>query len=168
MQLSKLGLVVLPAVWLALLTATPNAAQEQSVTSGVYTDEQAARGEAAYNNECSSCHGAGLEGDGFAPALAGTEFLSNWNGTTLGDLFDRIRISMPPGSPRQCRRRQGRHRRAPVEVEQIPGRHTEIGKDLEPLKLIKIELPKSRGGPGTVPGGITRLCCSCTAPGQDR
>ena len=143
MQLSKLGLVVLPAVWLALLTATPNAAQEQSVTSGVYTDEQAARGEATYNNECSSCHGAGLEGDGFAPALAGTEFLSNWNGTTLGDLFDRIRISMPPGSPGSVPPQSKADIVAHLlKSNKYPAGKTEIGKDLEPLKLIKIELPK--------------------------
>ena len=143
MQLSKLGLVVLPAVWQALLTATPNAAQEQSVTSGVYTDEQAARGEATYNNECSSCHGAGLEGDGFAPALAGTEFLSNWNGTTLGDLFDRIRISMPPGSPASVPPQSKADIVAHLlKSNKYPAGKTEIGKDLEPLKLIKIELPK--------------------------
>ncbi len=143
MQLSKLGLVVLPAVWLALLTATPNAAQEQSVTGGVYTDEQAARGEATYNNECSSCHGAGLEGDGFAPALAGTEFLSNWNGTTLGDLFDRIRISMPPGSPASVPPQSKADIVAHLlKSNKYPAGTTEIGKDLEPLKLIKIELPK--------------------------
>ncbi len=143
MQLSKLGLVVLPAVWLALLTATPDAAQEQSVTSGVYTDEQAARGEATYNNECSSCHGAGLEGDGFAPALAGTEFLSNWNGTTLGDLFDRIRISMPPGSPASVPPQSKADIVAHLlKSNKYPAGKTEIGKDLEPLKLIKIELPK--------------------------
>ena len=143
MQLSKLGMVVLPAVWLALLTATPNAAQEQSVTSGVYTDDQAARGEATYNNECSSCHGAGLEGDGFAPALAGTEFLSNWNGTTLGDLFDRIRISMPPGSPASVPPQSKADIVAHLlKSNKYPAGTTEIGKDLEPLKLIKIELPK--------------------------
>jgi len=26
-------------------------------------------------------------------------FMSSWNGTTVGDLFERIRVSMPPGSP---------------------------------------------------------------------
>lgn len=143
MQVPKLGFVALPAVWLALLTVAPRAAQEQSVTSGVYTEEQATRGAGVYAKECASCHGAGLEGDGFAPALAGTEFLGNWNGTTLGDLFDRIRISMPPGSPGSV----------PVQAKadivahllksnKYPAGTTEVVKDLEPLKLIKIELPK--------------------------
>ena len=143
MQSSKFGLAVLPVVWLALLTVTPRAAQDQSVTSGVYTDEQASRGEATYNKECSSCHGASLEGDGFAPALTGTEFLSNWNGTTLGDLFDRIRISMPPGSPASVPAQSKADVVAHLlKSNKYPAGTTEIGKDLEPLKLIKIELPK--------------------------
>lgn len=143
MKLSRIGLSVLPVVWLALLTVAPKAAQEQSVTSGVYTDEQATRGEATYNKECSSCHGAGLEGDGFAPALSGTEFLSNWNGTTLGDLFDRIRISMPPGSPGSVPPQSKADIVAHLlKSNTYPAGMTEVGKDLEPLKLIKFELPK--------------------------
>jgi hypothetical protein len=134
---------VLPALWLTLLTVSPDAAQEQSVTAGVYTEEQATRGADVYNRECSSCHGPGLEGDGSAPALAGSEFLSNWNGTTVGDLFDRIRIGMPPGNPSSV----PADGKADViahllKSNKYPAGKTEIGKDLEPLKLIKIELPK--------------------------
>jgi hypothetical protein len=143
MKLSTLGLVAVPGLWLAVVSVSPMAAQEQSVNAGVYTEEQATRGADVYQKECSSCHGAGLEGDGFAPALAGTEFLSNWNGTTVGDLLDRIRISMPPGSPASV----------PVESKadvvahllksnKYPAGKTAIGKDLEPLKQIKFELPK--------------------------
>ena len=143
MRLSRIGLVVLPALWLLLLTVSPDAAQEQSVTAGVYTEEQATRGADVYNKECASCHGAGLEGDGTAPALAGSEFLTNWNGTTVGDLFDRIRISMPPGNPSSV----PADGKADViahllKSNKYPAGKTEIGKDLEPLKLIKIELPK--------------------------
>ena len=143
MRLSRIGLLVLPALWLMLLTVSPDAAQEQSVTAGVYTEEQATRGAGVYNKECSSCHGAGLEGDGTAPALAGSEFLSNWNGTTVGDLFDRIRISMPPGNPSSV----PADGKADViahllKSNKYPAGTTEIGKDLEALKLIKIELPK--------------------------
>ncbi len=143
MKLSTAGFLALPVVWLALVTVTPQAAQEQSVATGVYTDEQAARGAATYTKECASCHGGGLEGDGFAPALAGAEFLSNWNGTTLGDLYDRIRISMPPGSPASV------PPEAKVDVvahllksNKYPAGKTEIGKDPAALKAIKFELPK--------------------------
>ena len=143
MKLSTLGLLAAPAVWLAALSASPMAAQEQSVNAGVYTDAQASRGADTYNKECASCHGAGLEGDGFAPALSGTEFLSNWNGTTLGDLFDRIRISMPPGSPTTVPPESKADIVAHLlKSNKFPAGQTEIGKDLEPLKQIKFELPK--------------------------
>ena len=70
-----------------------------STWSGTYTEAQAKLGEAAYKKSCAECHGEDLAGDGFAPALKGPEFMGNWNGLTLGDLFERIRVSMPPNNP---------------------------------------------------------------------
>lgn len=70
-----------------------------SVWDGVYTQAQADRGRALYNSSCASCHGDQLGGGEIAPPLAGGEFLSNWNGLTVGQLFDRTRTGMPPGSP---------------------------------------------------------------------
>src|SRR3954469_10319922 len=65
---------------------------------GVYTDAQATRGAATYAQACAQCHGPALTGvDG--PPLAGVEFTSNWNALSLGDLFDRVRTSMPPDDP---------------------------------------------------------------------
>lgn len=93
-----LAAVLLVGLWAA---ATLEVARAQNVTtwSGVYTDAQAAAGEAAYKKGCAECHQADLAGDGFAPALKGTEFLSTWNGLSVGDLLERIRISMPPNDP---------------------------------------------------------------------
>lgn len=143
MRLSRIGLVVVPVVWLALLAAAPEAAQEQSVNSGVYTDAQATRGAATFNKECASCHGAGLEGGGEAPALTGSEFLSNWNGTTVGDLLDRVRISMPPGNPSSVPTDAKADIIAHVlKSNKYPAGTTEIGKDPAALKQLKIELPK--------------------------
>lgn len=67
----------------------------RSVWEGVYTAEQARRGEAIYARECASCHGAKLKG-GEAPPLAGAGFLSVWYGYSAGDLVERIRQTMPP------------------------------------------------------------------------
>jgi len=33
------------------------------------------------------------------PPLSGAQFLANWNGLTVGDLFERIRKSMPANDP---------------------------------------------------------------------
>jgi quinoprotein glucose dehydrogenase len=88
----------------ALLTssvvyAALHAQAPRTVWDGVFTKEQADRGAEAYQKACSECHGNDLAGDGFAPGLANPDFSANWNGTTVGDFFERIRISMPPNGP---------------------------------------------------------------------
>jgi mono/diheme cytochrome c family protein len=85
----------------AIITLAAAIAQEgtRSVWDGVYTDAQAKRGQGLYNQHCASCHGDQLTGGEMAPPLAGGEFLSNWNGLTLGDLFERIRKTMPLNEP---------------------------------------------------------------------
>jgi quinoprotein glucose dehydrogenase len=72
---------------------------DKTVWSGVYTQEQADRGKAAYAGHCASCHGETLAGIDVAPALTGSNFLNNWNGTSAGDLFDRIKTTMPLNAP---------------------------------------------------------------------
>jgi mono/diheme cytochrome c family protein len=66
-----------------------------SVWDGVYTDVQAMRGAASYTERCAVCHGASLGGVGEAPALTGARFVSDFDGLSLGELFDRIRTTMP-------------------------------------------------------------------------
>src|SRR5262249_27292499 len=44
---------------------------------GIYTDAQAARGQAVYDRKCASCHGLRLEG-GSASALSGGKFADRW------------------------------------------------------------------------------------------
>ena len=67
----------------------------RSVWDGVYTGEQARRGERSSAEHCAPCRGQTLAGAESAPALVGYVFNGNWEGVTLGDLFDRIRVSMP-------------------------------------------------------------------------
>ena len=50
-----------------------------SVWGGVYTDEQAKRGEAVSTKLCTSCHGPELTGGEAGPTLVGLEFIGNWN-----------------------------------------------------------------------------------------
>ena len=143
MKVAKLGLAVLPAAWLLLVTATPKATQSTSVNDGVYTDAQATRGEDSYKQDCSSCHGAGLAGDGFAPGLAGMEFLGNWNGTTVGDLFDRIQISMPPSSPGAVSAQSKADIIAfMLKFNKFTAGSTELAGSADALKGITLELPK--------------------------
>jgi len=102
MKLTLAAAVIL-ATWSVGIVHTVRAEQAAPVTgstwSGVFADEQATRGATAYAKHCAECHLEDLAGDGFAPALKGPEFMSNWNGLTVGDLFERIRVSMPPSHP---------------------------------------------------------------------
>src|SRR5512134_2500617 len=68
-------------------------------SAGVYTADQAARGEAIYKEQCAACHGDNLEGSGPMPPLAGTDFLANWKGKTLGDLYEKTQTTMPATAP---------------------------------------------------------------------
>jgi cytochrome c len=75
------------------------AAQGQTIWEGVYTDEQAKRGELAYERECGACHGTDLMGDGISPALIGSSFFFRWSDLSVFDMYLSIRTTMPQGAP---------------------------------------------------------------------
>ena len=109
-SLNRTGAVAIVAcgLFVALEALTAQAPQApRSLWDGVYTQEQAKRGEAAYAEKCARCHGAELIGSDMNPPLAGPEFLSVWNTKTVGDLFDRIRTTMPADKPGSVNRQQG-------------------------------------------------------------
>jgi quinoprotein glucose dehydrogenase len=76
-----------------------NAAAVPSVWSGVYTEPQAERGKAAYEQQCSFCHLSDLRGQGFAPPLVEDAFLQRWGDGNLGDLFTIVKLTMPQDKP---------------------------------------------------------------------
>jgi mono/diheme cytochrome c family protein len=75
------------------------AQEKRTMWDGVYSDTQAKRGQDAYKTSCAPCHKADLLGDAGAPALAGPEFFSRWNGSSADDLVKTIRASMPQDAP---------------------------------------------------------------------
>jgi mono/diheme cytochrome c family protein len=81
-------------------------APARSQWDGVYAAAQAHRGESLYAEYCVICHGQDLLGGEMAPPLIGGQFQSNWNQQTLGDLFERIRVSMPLNAPGTLSRQQ--------------------------------------------------------------
>ncbi|MCY4025286.1 MAG: cytochrome c [Acidobacteria bacterium] len=91
--MAALALLVAGAAW------SGTAAQERTVWDGVYTEEQATRGMATYEQECSQCHLEDLLGDGIAPALIGAPFHFRWSDLSVGDMLVAIRTTMPQGAP---------------------------------------------------------------------
>jgi alcohol dehydrogenase (cytochrome c) len=111
----------------------------RTVWDGVYSREQQQRGRALYSDQCSSCHGPELGGGEMAPPLAGGTFQSNWDGLSVGDLAERIRISMPQGNEGKLSRQQVSDIIAAIfAVNEYPSAQTELPKELEPLKQIQI------------------------------
>ena len=74
-------------------------AQTKTIWAGVYSSEQAARGEIIYNTACIACHGKDLGGNSNSPGLAGMGFMFLWEGRTLGTFFEKIQENMPTDRP---------------------------------------------------------------------
>ncbi len=140
----RIAFLLVAGVWtVSVAQRSIHAEQAKSVWDGVYTEEQAKRGEATYTEHCASCHGGDMGGDGFAPALSGTDFAGNWNDLSVGDFYERIRISMPPTGP------SGVPPQGKVDIvayilnfNKYPTGTTELEPKTEVLKEIKIELKK--------------------------
>ena len=82
-------------------------AQDRTTWDGVYTEEQATRGEALYQEHCVRCHGAALQGNGEgALPLTGSIFMATWNGVEMGAMLERVRLSMPQDKPGTMSRQQ--------------------------------------------------------------
>jgi cytochrome c len=90
----------------AMVAAGQGGTPPQSVWDGVYTEAQAVRGEKISAEHCARCHGQTLTGAEAAPALVGDVFNANWEGVPLGDLFERVRVSMPLDAPGTLSRQQ--------------------------------------------------------------
>lgn len=143
----RIAFVAVAAMWtVGVMQSSARVAQEPAgltVWDGVFTAEQAARGAADYKSACSECHGNDLVGDGFAPALSGGDFAGNWNELSVGDLFERIRISMPPSEPSTVTPAQKADIVAYIlDYNKYPAGKTELEGKIEVLKQIKIEMKK--------------------------
>jgi mono/diheme cytochrome c family protein len=122
------------------LSATMIAQATKSVSEGVYTAEQAKRGEAVYKEQCAACHGDNLEGSGPMPALSGPDFVKSWKGKTVADLFDKTHSSMPATAPGSLTEKQTADIIAYLlSVAKFPAGSTELAASIDPLKLISLD-----------------------------
>jgi cytochrome c len=121
-------------------SATP---EQRSVWDGVYSEEQAKRGESLYSRECSFCHGNKLKGSDTTPPLSGSDFAADWDGRTVGDLFKKIRLTMPQGEPDRLNQQQDADVLAYIlSFNKFPSGKAELPAETEPLKLIRFQAAK--------------------------
>ncbi len=123
---------------LAMIGGFTLRAQEKSVWDGVYSEEQAKRGAVLFDKECAQCHGPAGAGGSMAPALQGGAFTSNYDGQTVGDLFDRNKSTMPPGKEGQLPNEQVADITAFIlQANSFPAGQTELPAVSMTLKTIK-------------------------------
>ena len=147
MNIRIAAVVLIPLATLVGLRATVHAQPPtKSVWEGVYTEEQAKRGGPMYSEFCASCHGPELMGGEMAPPLATGDFLSGWDGLTLGDLFERMRISMPQNAPGSLSGQQNADILAFIlSANKYPTGTSELSNQAMILKTIKFEAKKPNG-----------------------
>ena len=100
-----LGIACCAFVIVAVSSTAGDAQQLRPLTAGVYSAEQATRGQELYQAECASCHGDEMEGS-IGPPMVGDGFLSNYSARPLATLVDKIELTMPFSTPGSLSREQ--------------------------------------------------------------
>ena len=90
---------IAPILFCLATLGTLAAANAASLNDGLYRAEQAARGAETYRAVCSSCHALDLRGNSNSPGLRGIGFLFIWEGRGLGELYTKMRSTMPTDNP---------------------------------------------------------------------
>jgi S-disulfanyl-L-cysteine oxidoreductase SoxD len=112
----------------------------KSVWDGVYSTDQAKQGDQDYHRDCASCHGAALQGRGQAPSLAGSGFTGNWDGMTVGDLFEKIQSAMPADRPGQLTQDENAGILAYIlQANKFPSGPAALTSDIDAAKKIRFE-----------------------------
>jgi hypothetical protein len=75
----------------AVALAQTAGASRRTVWDGVYTAEQADRGQLTMGARCAACH--------LVKDLTGEIFIKTWAGRPIRDLYDTIRLTMPVEEP---------------------------------------------------------------------
>ena len=141
MRRAQFSLLLVTVFTTALLTTVgaaavhaQSAAAASAPTSsrGAYTETQAARGEATYRANCTSCHATS--------AYVGDAFVRAWDGRTAFDLFELIRTTMPNDNPGRLSRQEYADIVAYMfKLNRFPPGERPLPADDEGLKQVRIE-----------------------------
>jgi mono/diheme cytochrome c family protein len=169
-SLSVCGRAAFALLWLfvGVTSVVGLTAQSRTVADRVYSDAQAARGEAVYKTQCLACHGDALQGV-VGPPLSGNGFLAVWGSRSLADLVDKIQKTMPPQAPGSISQQQAIDVAAyALSAGKFPAGQTE----LQAASLAQIAFPAAAQPPSTagaassfaVAGNLAQLMRGVTFP----
>lgn len=122
-------------------TAQTDGAPVRSTRAGVYTADQASRGENVFMSLCVSCHPAATQ--------AGLAFSARWGGRPLSELYEAIKDKMPKNDPGSLTPEESAQLIAYVlKLNEVMAGKTALVGDPEELKKIRIETPSMSDKPG--------------------
>ncbi len=87
------------AIAILAVNSVSLAQSDDSIWSGVFTAQQAARGATDFSTNCASCHSVDLRGNSNTPSLLGMSFMFIWEDRSLGELYTKMRDEMPSDRP---------------------------------------------------------------------
>ena len=124
------------------MTLVVQAAEPRSAKDGAYTAAQAKRGANIYAVKCETCHGPQLTA-GEAPPLTGEGFMANWSAYSVGDLYEKIRNTMPANDAKSLSAREYADIVALIlSANRFPAGDAELPNTAERLKQIRFESAK--------------------------
>ena len=122
--------------------ATP----ERPLTSGVFSQKQAERGEGVYKTSCQSCHAK--------TEYTGDKFKVAWVSRTAFDIFNQVRTEMPEDNPGSLERQEYVDVIAYIfSLNAYPAGANELPPDDDVLKKVRIDNPPPSTASRTVPRG---------------
>lgn len=128
----SLGLWLLTLAVTTFGQAAPPTAAAKTVNDGVYSAAQAQRGQAVFEESCSTCHD---------PArFTGDEFLNAWVGKPLQEFFVLVSTTMPEDNPGGLKPQQYFDVVAYVlKLNQFPAGPEELKGSAEGMRAVKID-----------------------------
>jgi mono/diheme cytochrome c family protein len=103
-----------------------------SAADGVYSEEQANRGEETFLDVCANCHSNS--------EFRGENFAFKWEGQTVRDLYRLVRTTMPIDSPGRLSEQQYIEVIAYLlKLNRYPAGETALGTDETALRRIRID-----------------------------
>lgn len=148
--LSVVGAAAGAYALVVVFSVTGHAGQSRTPSEGVYSGEQAKRGQQLYQAQCVACHGDALQG-AVGPMLTGEAFLTVWGGRSLFDLVEKIQKAMPPLAPTPLTQDQAIDATAYIlEVGKFPAGTS----GLSAAALSQVTFPAARAGTAAATGDV--------------
>jgi mono/diheme cytochrome c family protein len=114
--------------------------------AGIYTEEQAERGNGIFSKTCVECH--------TRKDMSGADFRLNWNGRTVFELFERIRTTMPDAAPGSMTREEYADVTSYLlKLNGMPAGSTNMPGD-STINATKIDIPPPPGSSLVSRGGM--------------